>query len=161
MPEEPFGHLNTDEVKADSPYPRQAMPPTDAQQIGGCLVFTIASLLQVGIGLAVFILLPPITQSALVTTGLVFCGGGLIAGIILTLIGREAGAFGSIAGTAPAGIFAWLRLRELALGYEGVKGMEPAGYPEAVSWAFPTIYFLLGSAVWLFVLAIRNKVSKR
>lgn len=161
MPEEPFGHLSSDEVKADSPYPRQAMPPTDAQQIGGCLLFTIASLLQVGLAIAVFIFLPPVSQGALLTTGLVFCGGGLLLGVILTLIGREPGAFGSIAGTAPAGIFTWLRLRELSLGYEGVKGMEPAGYPEAVSWMFPILYFLVGSVIWMSVLAIKNKVSKR
>ncbi len=161
MPEEPFGQLNTDETKAESPYPRQAAPPTDSQQIGGCLVFTVSSLLQVGIAIAVFILLPPVSDAALIKAAWVYGIGGLLVGSIFSMFGKEPGAFGSVAGTAPAGVFTWLRLRELSLGYEGVKGMEPAGYSESIAWLFPIGYFLIGSAAWLGILAIRSRASKQ
>jgi hypothetical protein len=157
---EPFGRLETDEPTTESAIDR-IKRDTDARFAAGCALFSIAATLH-GVGsIAIVSIIDPKTNAALVDLIVKLGVFGLIAGAILIAIEPVSAYFGSLGGQLCGGVYLFFRLRESALGYEGIEGLEQAEYGVEMSYLV-TIAMWVGLALLLAAIAaIRSILSKR
>lgn len=157
---EPFGQLDTDEPRTESALER-IKRDSDARFAAGCALFSIAAVLH-GVGsIAIVSIADPKTNSALIDLIVKLGAFGLIAGAILIAIEPVSAFFGSLGGQLCGGVYLFFRLRESALGYEGIEGLEQAEYGVEMSYLV-TIALWVGLAMLLAAFAaVRSMVSKR
>ncbi len=156
----PFGQLDTDEPRRGSLSERWRKD-RDAKAAVGCLLFSFAAIAQ-GVGAtAAIAITDPRTIESLSTLITIIAGLSLAAGLISVLIEPIAGYFGSLAGHLCGSVFLFIRLRENALGYRGIEGLEKAEYSVDAAILVPFTLWM-GLAVSLaMVVWLRSWVSKR
>lgn len=150
----------TDEPRTRSKFERLKRDQ-DLRLAAGCVLFTLSALAQGVATIAIAALRDPKTNTELAIVIMQVFVVGLIVGAIAVLIEPVAGFFGSVAGQLCGGVFMFIRFRENALGFTGVKGLEPAEYDVWTASIVPIIVWIgmataLASVAWIRSVVLRR-----
>jgi hypothetical protein len=154
--EEKFGHMATDEQRSF----RGKRSDFDSHVLGGCMVFSSASVLQLAaIAVPLLVFRNIQTTSELSSALGIASTAGIVLGVIFSLA-NLAGLCGSLAGLVPACTFMWLRLRDAVTGLPGIEGMEPAEYSASLAWIIPFLYFIIPAIIFIGAFYFRAKTKR-
>lgn len=118
----------------------------DAPLIRGCMVFAVVSLVTFGLLMWPFLDVRELFQyNALIRALWVASIPAAIWGVVWSRIGSVPGASAFVAGTLLAGVFVYIRVRQVII-FAGQSGSPPTEYPD--SWnLFIPIVWVVGSFV--------------
>jgi hypothetical protein len=130
----------------------------DNAMLGGCVVFSLASVAQL---VCVFIafatadeLLTKADLSSVTTTAVVPMA---VIGVAFAFLSGTSGYFGSVSGLIPAALFTYLRIRHAVIGMPGIEGMRPAEFPAGAAWTTPLLISATCVVAWTGSAFLRSR----
>lgn len=145
----PFEPLQTDEP-LEGPAPK--VRDLDSVMLAGCSTFVTTSILGYLLAIWPFFAIP--NTHLAVNLG-VACAAGMLPALVLTILATRriglAGACGGLSGAMACGIFLFLRMDQLMLGFT-VRDLPRPDYPPSWAWIVPLAYVVITLVVGIVFL---------
>lgn len=152
--------LPTDEPKRQSTFDRLKRDQ-DVRLAVGCSLFALSAIAHGVVTITIAALNDPKTSNELFHVAALVWALGLALGIIGVLIESVSGYFGSVAGQLCGGVYMFIRFRENAIGFRGIKGLEPAEYDVWAASLMPVVVWLGIAASLTVVVWIKSALFAR